>query len=231
MQSGYWKIRQFLGACDGLVEGKYAQADGAVREVLRAISESRELTQLFGAVTEGFDYPSAKRSCLRFPAVRGASHGAAFLPAERGEVLAFVFCLLVEFDAGTMKLNDFLLRYFYEDGSYTASYALFAARMIRPFRDIVKDCFPELERKGENGRTEETLAAVAALASSERARVRFSDARLSSSAQLLLSQLSAAEKKDAQEVKALLEGYRYFVLYARAESEESEKLLALAEQL
>ena len=73
----------------------------------------------------------------------------AYLPAERQDVLAFVFCLFVEIDAGTMHMNDLLLRYFYVDGSYTASYSVFSGRMIKPFRDIVRECFPECGKHGQ----------------------------------------------------------------------------------
>lgn len=140
--SNYEKVEQFMAAVNELVDGKFMTADTTMTEILRRIAASRELTELFTAVVKGYDYARARRTYLRFPAEKGSAHGVAYLPTERSEILAFVFCLFVEFDAGSMQFGDFLLRYFYVDGSYTASYALFADRIVRPFRDIVRDAYP-----------------------------------------------------------------------------------------
>lgn len=160
MQDKIFRIQRFIDACDALIEAKFILAGAKIKEVLRALAASPDLQNLFKAVTTGFDYPAAKRAYLKFPAESGSTHGAAYLPAERTEILAFVFCLLAEFDGGSMQLNDFLLRYFYEDGSYTASYAHFAERMLRPFRNIVCDCYPDCavrRPKRESNLREETV--------------------------------------------------------------------------
>ncbi len=236
MEDGYTKIQRFFSACDEIVDGKYPFAEAKIKAILKTIAQSKELTELFGAVTDGFDYPTAKREYLRFPAEKNSSHGRAYLPTARGELLAFVFCLMVEFDAGTMKFNDFLLRYFYEDGSYTASYALFATRMMRPFRDIVKDCFPDLERADfvDRRRVDEILGKIAERVAVEWARVceRGLSAEDKLSAEIMLSELlAAAGRKDAREVKAILVGYRYFLLQTHAGDKSSEQLFELASTL
>ncbi len=238
MEQVYAKIDRFLSACDDLIAGKFILADSKIGELLKSVASSKELTELFSAVTEKFDYTAAKKAYLRFPSEKGAAHGAAFLPVERGDILAFVFCLLVEFDAGSIRFNDFLLRYFYEDGSYTASYALFVDRMIRPFRDIVRDCFPAAGKRGQVLRMEqkedETFAAVSERVSVERNRI----ASLSASDEdkdagdLILAELyAAAGRGDAQEVRALLCGYCYYLRCIRAEDESSEELFSVAEKL
>ena len=144
------KISRFLTVCDEIVEGSYVNADSKISEALQCIATCRELTNLFAAVTDGFDYPAAKHSYLReYTGKGGTTRIAAYLPAERADVLAFVFCLFVEIDAGAIQLSDFLLRYFYVDGSYTASYGVFAGRMVKPFCDIVRGCFPECGKHGK----------------------------------------------------------------------------------
>ncbi len=216
MEEEYRRIQRFLAACDDLVEGKFIHAEGKMTEALKAIAASGELTELFAAVTSRFDYPAAKRAYLKFPAEKGSAHGAAFLPAERTEILAFVFCLLVEFDAGTMQFNDFLLRYFYEDGSYTASYALFVGRMIRPFRQIVRDCYPDAVRASAERETQEAddpFAALAEAVAAERTRIASALSETDKkTGELILSALAtAAEKKDGEDVCALLAGYGCFL--------------------
>lgn len=238
MEEKYIKIERFLSACDELIAGKFILADTKIGDLLKTVASSEELTTLFAAVTDKFDYGTAKRAYLRFPAAPGAAHGAAFLPAERGDVLAFIFCLLVEFDSGTMKLNDFLLRYFYEDGSYTASYALFADRMIRPFRNIVQDCFPEAGKHGEFLRRREKEDGVITALSEKISLEREKISRLSApkedkaAGEMILSELYAATgREDAGEIRALLCGYLYFLRAVGAQDANSTALFDLGAKL
>ncbi len=139
MEEKLEKIRRFLDACDGLVSGTYREAEVGISQALRCLAESEELKGLFTAVTEEFDYAQSRGFYLRDLA---NGKGAAYLPSSRVDALAFVFCLFAEIDSGCVKFGDFLLHYFYVDGSYTASYALFADRIVRPFRDIVREAYP-----------------------------------------------------------------------------------------
>ncbi len=233
------KIQRFLSVCDELVEGSYMVAEGKISEALKEIAGCRELTNLFAAVTDGYDYPAAKRAYLRPRTGVGASgRVGAYLPSERQDILAFVFCLFVEIDAGTIYLNDPLLRYFYVDGSYTASYAVFAGRMIKPFRDIVRECFPECGKRGQvaiqRKKREEALSAFAQSLPVERNRVMSRDLREEekTAGEEIFTELSAAAaRRDIAEVRALLAGYRYFLRYIGAEGEESAALFALAQEL
>lgn len=220
MATSAQQLNRFFQACEQLMNEKYMVADARIADVLKAIAESRALTDLFSAVTERFDYPSAKKTYLRFPASVGAFHGKALLPKARGEVLAFVFCLLVDIDVGRIKFDDFLLRYFYEDGSYTASFAIFSDRMLRPFRDIVKDCFPDVaesEQEKVAHTAQEKSASVekiSALAIEERARlatVSLSAVDSAAGDAILCELAQAAGKNNLSETKALLAGYRYFL--------------------
>ncbi len=239
MEERYVKIERFLTVCNELIGGKFILADTKIGELLKIVASSNELTDLFSAVTERFDYVEAKNAYLRFPAYKGSAHGAAYLPAERGDLLAFVFCLLVDFDSGTMRLNDFLLRYFYEDGSYTASYAIFVDRMIRPFRDIVSGCFPQLGSKTrqiqEELQKENTiLEALSQRVSVERARI--SELALSQddsvAADAMLSAIIVViGRADLDEIRALLCGYSYFLRAVNADAEDCCEMFALAEQL
>ncbi len=198
MDMRYTKIQQFIDACDELIGGTYMLADTNIAEALKAVSKSGELRDLFQTATEGFDFPAAKRAYLKYPAEQGAQHGIAYLPSDRKEILAFVFCLFVELDAGALKLNDFLLRYFYSDGSYTASFSAFTERMIRPFRDIVRSCFPDYGKKGQlemiGKRQDAVLELLAERVTVERARIAaiplLSEERTAS--EVILDELSAA---------------------------------------
>ena len=221
MTASAQQINRFLKACDKLMNEKYMVADTRIQEVLRSIGESRALTDLFASATERFDYPAAKKMYLRFPASPMSAHGKAFLPKDRVEVVAFVFCLLVDIDAGRIKFDDFLLRYFYEDGSYTASFSLFAERLLRPFRDIVQECFPDVakpvrpESTAQKARKRSaSLETFAALAIEERERLKsvsLSAVDAAAGDALLSEMIQAAGKDDVPLAKALASGYNYFL--------------------
>lgn len=139
MQDDIEKIRRFLDACDNLIGCTYREAEVGISQTLRALAESEELKGLFSAVTKEFDYAKMRGFYLRdLPNGRGT----VYFPTSNVDALALVFCLFAEIDSGVLKLSDFLLHYFYVDGSYTASYALFSERIIRPFRDIVRAAYP-----------------------------------------------------------------------------------------
>lgn len=80
MQDKYAQMQRFFTACDELISGKYILADNKISEVLKAIAASEELTGLFTAVTERFDYPAAKQAYLRYPAEPGGTRGARLSP-------------------------------------------------------------------------------------------------------------------------------------------------------
>lgn len=232
------QIVRFLNACEDLITAKFILADSKIGEILKAVAASPELTRLFGAVTEGFRYAEVKKALLRFPAEPHGSHGAAYLPADRREILAFVFCLLVEFDGGSMNFNDFLLRYFYEDGSYTASYALFVGRMICPFRDIVRDCYPHVGRAGEvrylERREDDICGLLGEKFSVERARLKglsLSKEDAVAGEMMLAELYAAAGRRDKAELKALLCGYLYYLGAVGGANANSNEIFRLAAEL
>ncbi len=235
MEEKYEQIQRFLQVCDDLVGGTFHDADAEISDALRAVAESKELTNLFGAVTAGYDFPAAKRAYLRVSRA-GVGRGVAYLPSARNEVLAFVFCLFVEFDTGKLHLNDFLLRYFYVDGSYTASYSLFADRMIKPFRDIVRDCYPDCGKRGQYARAAEKrdriLGEIAERLTVERARIlklALREEERADAEKLFPALIASAGRRDIGGLLALLSGYRYFLKYINDAG--SAEIFALAASL
>ncbi len=238
MQESYLATEKFLAACDEMLTGKYVAAEGKIGEILKAIAAGEQLKSLFAAVTENYDFGAAKQQYLRAAEEGGSGKGFVCVPKERSEILAFVFCLLVELDGGAMELGDFLLKYFYEDGSYTASYEQFVTRLIRPFRDIVYDCFPNVGLRGEAARLRQKEESVRESLSSaipaECQRIAALELREEDkvAGDLILSELIAATGRgDRSEIRALLCGYFYFLKGVGAKSGESDGIFAIAEEL
>ncbi len=96
-----------------------------IKDLLKCIVNSPELYRLFDTVTKDYDYLSAKSKCLVRSGDGFSGKNYVVLPKTVGQRLAFIFCLLVEFDRDTLNFNDFLQIYFSEDGSYISSYRAF----------------------------------------------------------------------------------------------------------
>lgn len=228
-------IERFFRATEELAAGKFILADSKIGEMLRSIAASAQLTRFFAAATEGYDYAAAKRECLRIVgSERGRTRGELCLPKDRGELIAFVFCLLAEIDAGEVKFGDFILQYFYEDGSYTASYEKFINGVIRPFRDILRGCFPPEASAAEPVRQMRGNGSLLnELIGRERTRIAAMGLPQEDAlaAECILGEMQAALVGGRTSVfKALLCGYVYFLQVTRTGDENSDALFSAAEE-
>lgn len=231
MAENYEAIGRFLSACDAIIGGSYVNAQDNITDALKALAASEELCGLFDAVTQEFDYQSTKSYYLRDEGKRGA----AYLPAERVSSLAFVFCLLVEIDAGKIDFKEFLLRYFYVDGSYTASYSLFTEKFMRPFRDILREAYPVPVapiRASEGAAFGNEVLAESI--KQERARItllQIPQEEIAAGDMLLKFAQEAASRGDVADLRAIMLGYSYFLRLFRAQNDHSEALFRLLEEL
>lgn len=238
MEENTTAMQRFFAACDDLMASKHFFAEKKIETLMRSIAECGELLALFTQLTRNFHYEEAKRLYLRDPQKTRTARGEAYLPADEGELLAFVFCLLMEIDTKEVRLSDLLLRYFYVDGSMTAGYALFVQQVIRPFRDVVRRCFPDagkwgdaaMQRKKEDG----ILQAISEKLSKERADLptrRLSEDEFRGGGVMLAEMKIAIERRDIPELKALLCGYYYFLRTTRTTSQSSSEMFMLAQEL
>lgn len=120
-----------------------------IQDMLKSIVNSAALYELFQAATARFDYVSAKRRCMITSNNGFLSRSHLVLPENPGERLAFIFCLLVEFDHGSVNFNEFLQQFFPEDGSYYSSFQTFCAKVITPFEEIIRQLFSEELSEGQ----------------------------------------------------------------------------------
>ena len=140
METTKEQITEFLNKCEEVKNCKFIMATTKIKDLLKAIVNSAELYELFNTVAANFDYVAAKQKCF-------SDDGGAFgqskltLPDTVGDRLAFIFCLLVEFDREDINLNAFLQKYYPKDGSYYASYHLFCDEVIGSLEFIICDVF------------------------------------------------------------------------------------------
>ncbi len=132
------ELKLFLDVSDELIASKYILADVKIVNLLKAISISESLLAIFKNCLSDFDYEKAKEKYLVKSKYLFGDKGEFILPDNTKDLLAFVFAILVEIDAKEIDFSAFIGKYFYEDGSYSASYASFINGMIKPFRNSVK---------------------------------------------------------------------------------------------
>ena len=134
------QITDFLNKCEEVKNCKFIMATTKIKDLLKSIVNSVELYELFNTVASNFDYIAAKQKCfVEADGVYGNSR--VVLPDTVGDRLAFIFCLLVEFDRDEINFNLFLQKYYPKDGSYYASYHLFCDEVIGSLQALVCDIF------------------------------------------------------------------------------------------
>lgn len=226
-------VIRFLRICDELCLCNYTDAEEKIDGLMLLISKCKELTDVFDAVTNSFDYIAAQNELIRTSVRDGMKCGEISLPTEKTKRLAFIFCLLVDVRSEKWKWKDFLQTYFYVDGSYTASYSAFVVRLIRPFRDLVANCFP-LEKSCVRAAAGEKSAAdkFADAIKSEMQRIAslgLDPINVADGNVILTQLLRCVDKHDQKEIEALLCGYSYFLSMLHVEK-GSEALFVLAEK-
>ncbi len=216
------QITDFLKKCEELKNCKFIMATTKIKDLLKSIVNSSELYELFNTVATGFDYPSAKQHCF----IEG-SRCRVVLPETVGERLAFIFCLLVEFDRNEINFNAFLQKYYPKDGSFYSSYHLFCDEVIGALENMVCDIFSkELEAEEPVMVAENSVQTLPKGQSNEMALILISAEREAitesavpdddkEAAVCILNSLENAVKVyDVPLIRALICGYNYFVLYA-----------------
>lgn len=229
------QVTAFLEKCEELKQCKFIMATTKIKDLLKCIVNSPELYGLFNAVTKNFNYIEQKSKCL-VTADDGISiKSCVMLPQTVGQRLAFIFCLLVEFDRGTLGFNEFLQKYFREDGSYFAGYQAFCATIISSLEEVIKQVFKEqlseewhIDDAQSNAKRVNLLNAISLSIEAEKRFVFESliPEEEKDNAYKILDALSEAVRYgDEDMIDALICGYNYFVLYYRCVSDGISPLI------
>ena len=233
------QVLSFLEKCDELKNCKFIMATTKLKDILKCIVNCPDLYKLFAEVTADFNYPYAKSQCLVTVYEGSRRHYYFVMPKAIDQVLAFSFCLLVEFDRETIDFNEFISRYFPEDGgSYFASYHAFCDTVIDGLRNAVYEVYKEeLKNLPDFSEVQSANTAKAGLISAINLAIAEEMQFLSTShtvseedkagGLLILTELFEAVKAfNIQRINALLSGYNYFVLYNRCLSDGFAALIA-----
>lgn len=238
METTKTQITDFLEKCEEVKKCKFIMATTKIKDLLKSVVNSAELYELFNTVAANFDYIAAKQQC--FVEADGMyGNSKVILPDTIGDRLAFIFCLLVEFDRNDINFNAFLQKYYPKDGSYYASYHLFCDEVIGSLEAIICDVFRDVLEEPQQALPQSRPApqiacapapaaantpdpdaaarinAVCMLIESERENLEAStlSEEDKEAARSILASLDAAVRAgDAALIKSLTCGYNYLVM-------------------
>lgn len=238
------QISDFMQSCEEIKKCKFIMATTKIKACLKCIVSCPDLYRLFEAVTKDFDYLAAKQKCLVTLNDGMYKRSYVVLPQTVGDRLAFIFCLFAEFDRDTLNFNEFLRRYFSEDGSYYASYQAFCNMIVKGLQDAVAQVFRnKLEEMESESQAEEAVhansaraeyASVLALSIAEEQdfvmQSKIPEEDKEGGIRILTQLAVAVRTGDEPMMDALICGYNYFVLYHKCVSEGVAPLIqAIAE--
>lgn len=240
------QLTEFFNKCNEMKKCKFIMATTKMKDILKSIVNSPALYDLFEFVTKDFNYPQSKAKCLVTVNDGKTEKSYLSLPENPMDRLALIFCLLVEFDRETMNFNDFLRRYFSQDGTYFTSYHAFCNGVIDSMAEVVAQVFeeepnspdsqPQNEQPAQAANPERAnyISVIDLAVSEEKQFISISDKipeEEKVGGQLLLTQLFEAVKAgNAATVNALVCGYNYFVLYHDCVSENLADLIKILEE-
>ena len=226
MSSTKEQVLTFLEKCDELKKCKFIMATTKIKDLLKCIVNSPDLYKLFDAVTNNFNYVEQKSKCLVTTNDGFINRSYVVLPQTVGQRLGFIFCLLVEFDRDTLNFNNFLQKYFPEDGSYFASYQAFCKVIISSLEELIKQVFKDkLEEKIDPPAPKlsraELLSAISTSIEAEKQYINqskiFADEKENGN-KILYALSEAVKAGDEDLIDALICGYNYFILYNKCVS-------------
>lgn len=164
------KAAGFLSSVNNLINGKFILADVKIAEVLQKINDSEELFNFVSRALIGFNFEKE----LRKSEIKNRFNGGEFkLPNTEKEIVALVFCLLVEFDSKKIDFYEFIKENF-PTSDNKGDQKLFSNTILVPFRnavakhfnlskedednkEIVKDLKPQIEQEEKEEKEEEIL--------------------------------------------------------------------------
>lgn len=229
------QVLSFLNKCEELKSCKFIMATTKIKDLLKCIVNCPDLYRLFEAVTKDFDYPAERERCLISSNDGLLERNYVVLPKTIGKRLAFIFCLLVDFDRDTVNLNDFLRKYFSDDGSYYASYRAFCNTIIKSLQECVEQVFYEELSSVANVANPDVSELLSAFNIALAGEMQFvSRCALpeedKENGLKILSALSESVKEGNEAwTDALVCGYNYFVLYNNCISDGITELIKLIE--
>lgn len=125
---------KFFDECGAMKAGKFILAERHIRSVLKAIAGSSILLSIFAHAATGYNFAT---EFDRHVSVSD-NRKSLVMPQSDGDLLAFVYCLLMEIDGRNIDFHKLLAAYYYHADGPAESYLLFCTAVIDPLRRAVR---------------------------------------------------------------------------------------------
>ena len=120
---------------DELIKGKFILFDSKVSKLLKIIASSEALYGLFAKCLVDYDFVSTLKLAEEYKRIQGKF----YIPEGNNEILAFVFCLVLEVNNSKINLQNFINNNFFSPNGYNYSYLNFARELLVPFKEALKE--------------------------------------------------------------------------------------------
>ncbi len=147
------KIKDFVDACNDMIEGRFILSDTKVSNILKCVVKSEIIYGLYSACVKNFKFSAVLQECS---ASNPNNTGHFVMPKDPESVVAFVTCLLLEVDKQSINLQKFVSENFYNVDGYNISYNNFALTVLVPYRDAVLEML-NMNEQGEENESKENV--------------------------------------------------------------------------
>lgn len=128
-------LHQFCEKCDALTGSKLILADKKISNLLKTMAASKDFCKMLEDCLKDFNY---KLEFLKSKCPEDEKKGKFVLKLPEGkELIAYVFCLLCEFENKERDLTEFLIEFYGYEDLFADGYLNFCTRVIVPFKETV----------------------------------------------------------------------------------------------
>jgi len=134
-------IKEFIAACDNMINSKFILVDKRIGEVLKAVATTKPVYNAIAESMINFNFAGAWTTAV-------SKNGEIFVPEDK--LIGFVFCMLKAINDGKININELLVKHFPSDDNKRSSYALFCGATILPFKEqLIEKLCEEKQRQPE----------------------------------------------------------------------------------
>lgn len=130
------EVKDVIFICDELINSKLLFADQKIDKLLEAIANCPDVYELLSDCVGNFNKEKEYEKAFTKD-VKG--NNLFVLPKEEYKILALVFCVLADIRNKKIPFNEFILKYFNDDGKLDGK--IFMNRVIVPFRNLISEAF------------------------------------------------------------------------------------------
>lgn len=138
-------LQDFCLKCNAICSSKLILADKKISNLLKTIAGSEGICRLLEKCLDGFNY-KIEFLKSKIPDTKKQGKFEIVLPEDE-KLIAYVFCLLCEFENKEKDLTQFLIDYYGFEDLFNDGFANFCNKIIIPFKNTVVSVSSNIEKE------------------------------------------------------------------------------------